>query len=306
MQFSFRAMNGQAGLMIEVDSIAGTAAKPGLQGLLNRWPVVCQVEGERAIADFPKLSAFPAFALVTDGPINLRMTGSPAEQLETGDLVIVHEPDGVSFDEVSQDSLPTRTNWRIDAAHSGPSILVVRLECVGTQFSPGLMPKPFVVREARPIDRALRSALVESVRSNAPEAVANAAASAVYLQCISDHLASQPREVQMLAGLFDVEIGPVVAALMESPARDWTVETLADVGGMSRSAFARKFRDLMGVAPIDFLVEIRMWQAARRLKQQTRDLKSIALEAGYQSPAAFSVAFKRWSGETPSDFRRGT
>ena len=42
---------------------------------------------------------------------------------------------------------------------------------------------------------------------------------------------------------------PVVAALMESPARDWTVETLADVGGMSRSAFARKVRDLMGVAP---------------------------------------------------------
>ena len=78
------------------------------------------------------------------------------------------------------------------------------------------------------------------------------------------------------------------------------------VGGMSRSAFARKFRDLMGVAPIDFLVEIRMWQAARRLKQQSRDLKTIALEAGYQSPAAFSVAFKRWSGETPSDFRRGT
>ncbi len=75
---------------------------------------------------------------------------------------------------------------------------------------------------------------------------------------------------------------------------------------MSRSAFARKFRDLMGAAPIDFLVEVRMWQAARQLKQQTLDLKSIARQAGYQSPAAFSVAFKRWSGETPSDYRRGT
>jgi AraC-like DNA-binding protein len=168
------------------------------------------------------------------------------------------------------------------------------------------MPKPYVVRAGRPIDRALRSALLEAIRTGVPAAVSNAAATAVYLQCIREHLATRPLDIQMLAGLFDPEIGPVVAALMESPARDWTVETLAEVGGMSRSAFARKFRELMGVAPIDFLVEVRMWQAARRLKQQARDLKKIAHEAGYQSPAAFSVAFKRWSGETPSDFRRGT
>lgn len=292
--------------MLQLEASTAAAAKPALESLLNRWPVVCQVEGERAIADLPELPSYPAFALVTDGPVSVRLPGSVTEQLETGDLVIVHEPDGVSFQEASQDGVPTRMNWRIDASHGGPLVLLVRLECVGTQFSPGLMPKPYLVRSNRPIDRALRTALVEAVRSKMPEAVANAAASAVYLQCIHDHLATRPREIQMLAGLFDPEIGPVVAALMESPARDWTVETLADVGGMSRSAFARKFRDLMGVAPIDFLVEIRMWQAARRLKQQARDLKAIALEAGYQSPAAFSVAFKRWSGETPSDFRRAT
>jgi AraC-like DNA-binding protein len=299
-------MNGQAGLMTEVEAGMTIGAKPALGALLERWPVVCQVEGDRAIAAFPELSSVPAFALVTDGAVTVQMPGSATEQLETGDLVLVHEPDGVSFHETLQDELPTRMNWRIDAAHGGPSVLVVRLECVGTQFSPGLMPKPLVSRGTAPVERALRSALVEAVRSNVPAAVANAAASAVYLQCIHEHLAARPREIQMLAGLFDAEIGPVAAALMESPARDWTVETLAEVGGMSRSAFARKFRELMGVAPIDFLVEIRMWQAARQLKQQARDLKTIALEAGYQSPAAFSVAFKRWSGETPSDFRRGT
>ncbi len=108
-----------------------------------------------------------------------------------------------------------------------------------------------------------------------------------------------------LTGLFDDEIGPVVCAMLQQPSQEWTVESLADVGGMSRSAFARKFRDLMDAAPIDFLVEIRMWQAAKQLRQRSADLKTIAREAGYQSPAAFSVAFKRWSGETPSDYRRG-
>jgi AraC-like DNA-binding protein len=291
--------------MSQVEVISILSERTALEALLSRWPVVCQVEGERALSESPEEPPFPAYLLVTEGPVTVRLPGSPPEQLETGDLVLAHEPEGVTFQEASQDGLPTRMNWRIDPSR-GPSVLVVRLESVGTQFSPGLMPRPHVVRSGRPIDRALRSALVETVRSNATGAVANAAASAVYLQCIRDSLATRPRDIQMLAGLFDSEIGPVVAALMESPARDWTVETLADVGGMSRSAFARKFRDLMGVAPIDFLVEIRMWQAARRLKQQSRDLKTIALEAGYQSPAAFSVAFKRWSGETPSDFRRAT
>jgi AraC-like DNA-binding protein len=221
-------------------------------------------------------------------------------------MVVVHHSEGVSFQEALQDSASGRMTWRFDGSLGGVTVLMVRLDSIGTEFCPVLTPKPFVVRARRPIDRAVRTALVEAVRSKAPEAVANAAASAVYLQCIHDYLAGRPREVQMLGGLFDSEIGPVVAALMDAPARDWTVETLADVGGMSRSAFARKFRDLMGVAPIDFLVEIRMWQAAKRLKQQARDLRAVALEAGYQSPAAFSVAFKRWSGETPSDFRRGT
>jgi AraC-like DNA-binding protein len=291
--------------MIQAEARAVISEKPALETLLSRWPVVCQVEGERTIADFSGFSDSPGFAIVTEGAVTVRFGNSAAEQLQPGDLVIVHEPDAVSFHEGSEDGHAGRT-WRLDGPLGSPSMLVVRLESVGTQFCPGLMPKPYVVRAGRPIDRALRSALLEAIRTGAPAAVSNAAATAVYLQCIREHLTTRPRDIQMLAGLFDSEIGPVVAALMESPARDWTVETLAEVGGMSRSAFARKFRELMGVAPIDFLVEVRMWQAARRLKQQARDLKKIAHEAGYQSPAAFSVAFKRWSGETPSDFRRGT
>jgi AraC-like DNA-binding protein len=292
--------------MSRVETLTAVAEQSALGPLLHRWPVVCQVDGERALPDLVEQALFPSCLLVIDGSIDVRLSSSVTEPLEAGDLVVIHEPDGVALTEPTHEALSARSNWRIDQPHGAASVLVIRLDCVGTQFSPGLMPKPFVVRGNRGIDRALRAAVIEAARSNVPRAVLNAAASAVYLNCIHDHLATRPREVLMLGGLFDSEIGPVVAALMESPARDWTVESLADVGGMSRSAFARKFRDLMGVAPIDFLVEIRMWQAARALKKQSRDLKSIALEAGYQSPAAFSVAFKRWSGETPSDYRRGT
>jgi AraC-like DNA-binding protein len=292
--------------MTQVAAVATIPAPPALDALLDRWPVICHVEGERASADLPALAAFPALTLVTAGALDVQLSGTALTQLVAGDLVIAHDPTEVTFSEAALEQLDPRTNWRIDQAHGASSVVVVRLECVGTHFHPGLMPKPYVVRGGRPIDQSLRTALIEAARANAPQAVANAAAVALYLQCIHDHLASRTQEIQMLGGLFDPEVGTVVAAMMEAPARDWTVESLANVGGMSRSAFARKFRDLMGAAPIDFLVEVRMWQAARSLKQQSRDMRSIALEAGYQSPAAFSVAFKRWSGETPSDYRRGT
>ncbi|HVJ69519.1 MAG TPA: AraC family transcriptional regulator [Caulifigura sp.] len=279
-----------------------------MNGLLSRWPVVCEVDGEQPVVDHGGLHTSTAIlALVTSGPIWARMPKGNIEQLAAGDLLISHEPGAFGLSatipqEASVDHVPA---WPSDATQP-PAAIFVRLESLANSFSSQLMPPPFVVRATNATVKKLGAALVATVQADAAAAISNATANALYLNSLHEQLQLRPRDVQVLAGLFDPEVGSVVAAILDSPARDWTVETLADVGGMSRSAFARKFRDVMGLAPIDFLVEIRMWQAARRLKQQTRDLKSIALEAGYQSPAAFSVAFKRWSGETPSDFRRGT
>ncbi|QDT57448.1 HTH-type transcriptional activator Btr [Caulifigura coniformis] len=290
--------------MSQADVVA-PSARPTLTALLSCWPVVCQVDGERSLSAPEDSLESPALAVVTAGPLWVRFANAEPERLESGDLIVTHETDSADIlSHVADDLSASNGFWRPDDLSSSPGLLVVRLECIGTQFAPGLMPRPFVIRSPGSADRALSSSLLEIVRLGVAAPVANAAATALYLHVIQQHLQAKPRDVQMLAGLFDSEIGPVVAALLQSPAQDWTVESLADVGDMSRSAFARKFRDLMGAAPIDFLVEVRMWLAARLLKQPSRDLKSIAREAGYQSPAAFSVAFKRWSGETPSDYRR--
>jgi AraC-like DNA-binding protein len=295
--------------MIQVAGAATVSHQPALASLLKRWPVGCRVDGERAVSDLSGGLEFPACILVSEGAVNIQLPGSTVDRLQSGDVAVVHEPKGVSFQEASLDGMPDssdRPSWHSESSSERPAALIVRLECVGSQFSPGLMPRPYVVRTVRPVDHSLRSALIAAVRSQSAAPVADSAASAVYLQCMHEYLASHPREIRVLAGLFDPVIGPVMAALLDSPARDWTVESLAEVGRMSRSAFARKFREVMGAAPIDFLVEVRMWQAARQLRQLSRDMKSIAIEAGYQSAAAFSVAFKRWSGESPSDYRRRT
>jgi len=285
--------------------VATLSAQPTLTALLSCWPVVCHVDGERSVSERSDSLESASLALVTSGPLWVRFSNAAPEKLEAGDLIVTHATDGSSVLSLAEDELSASSAvWRADDPLGSPALLVVRLECIGTQFAPGLMPRPYVIRSPGAADRSLSNSLLEAVRFGVAAPVADAAATALYLQVIQQHLQTRPRDVQILAGLFDSEIGPVVAALLQSPAQDWTVESLADVGDMSRSAFARKFRDLMGAAPIDFLVEVRMWLAARLLKQPSRDLKSIAREAGYQSPAAFSVAFKRWSGETPSDYRR--
>lgn len=84
----------------------------------------------------------------------------------------------------------------------------------------------------------------------------------------------------------------------------WTVETLAAACGMSRSAFALRFKELVGETPLEYLTRWRMQKAAALLQKGDRKLSDVARSVGYDSDAALSKAFKRVLSVTPRDFRR--
>ena len=84
----------------------------------------------------------------------------------------------------------------------------------------------------------------------------------------------------------------------------WTVETLAGAAGMSRSAFALRFKELLGETPLEYLTNWRMYKATGSLQEDDRKLFEIAKSVGYDSDAAFSKAFKRVLGVTPKEYRR--
>lgn len=93
--------------------------------------------------------------------------------------------------------------------------------------------------------------------------------------------------------------------LMEAfPERSWTVSRLAEELSMSRSAFAMKFKRQTGQAPGEFLLECRMQLAVRLLGEGRQHLKEVARRVGYRSVPAFSTAFKRWCGRSPSACRK--
>jgi AraC-like DNA-binding protein len=84
----------------------------------------------------------------------------------------------------------------------------------------------------------------------------------------------------------------------------WTVETLAAAAGMSRSAFALRFKELLGETPLEYLTNWRMYKATGLLREGDRKLFEVAKSVGYDSDAAFSKAFKRVLGLAPRELRR--
>lgn len=108
----------------------------------------------------------------------------------------------------------------------------------------------------------------------------------------------------VLRALRHPAIGAALHAVQTRFAEPWTVETLAAEAGLSRSAFAATFRELVGEAPMRHLTARRMQEAARLLTETTLPHHRISERVGYQSAVGFHLAFRQWYGTTPGDYRR--
>jgi AraC-like DNA-binding protein len=102
----------------------------------------------------------------------------------------------------------------------------------------------------------------------------------------------------------DPRIGAALRALHAQPEHPWTVAELAEHALLSRSAFARQFTELVGVAPLTYLAEWRMGLARERLRDTEEGLATIASSLGYASEFSFAAAFKRHHGTAPGRWRR--
>jgi AraC-like DNA-binding protein len=89
------------------------------------------------------------------------------------------------------------------------------------------------------------------------------------------------------------------------PAYPWTVAELASTVGLSRASFARRFAELVGQPPLEYLTGWRLDVAARRLRDTNESVAHVAHAVGYSSEYAFSRAFLRQRGASPSHYRAG-
>ncbi|WP_220814165.1 AraC family transcriptional regulator [Pseudomonas paralcaligenes] len=120
-------------------------------------------------------------------------------------------------------------------------------------------------------------------------------------------LREQSQAVAGLGGLLGLARHPQFAELLErliaQPQQPWPLEQMAELTGLSRSAFCKRFQELAGTSPGHVLQSLRMRQACRLL-QQGQPVAETAEACGYQSIAAFTRAFNKTTGVLPGAYRK--
>lgn len=260
--------------------------------------------------------------IVVEGRCELELLGTPVHALDTGDLVLLPRTDahvlrspGAKRGRAvpSTELLTDADGVHIRGGGSGEATVIV---CGAFIFHeadhPALAGLPRIVHVSGEHGRppAWLRAYVDVLVA---EAGASGSGGEVVMARLSDALvartlryhAEQADEAGWLMGLRDARIARALSAMHDDPRKTWTLEQLAKVAGMSRAAFAARFGDMVGEPPMKYLLRCRMRLATTILRHEQASLAEVAARVGYGSEAAFSAAFKRWSGVSPGAHRRG-
>ena len=156
------------------------------------------------------------------------------------------------------------------------------------------------------VGHVINQAVVESNNPNpGGDAVLERLAEMMFVDSARRYLQDLPEDATgWLAGLRDRYVGKALELLHERAEQPWTLDTLANEVGLSRSALHERFVHCLGLAPMQYLANWRIQLGARLLRESNRKVATIAQEVGYDSEAAFSRAFRRVVGMPPAAWRK--
>jgi AraC-like DNA-binding protein len=136
------------------------------------------------------------------------------------------------------------------------------------------------------------------------DTVSTRLAELMFIEALRRYLEELPAgQTGWLAGLRDEVVGRALALLHARPAHPWTLAELARESASSRSRLAERFTEMVGLPPMQYLTRWRMQVAANLLAQGGAKVAGVASEAGYDSEAEFSRAFKKATGMAPGAWR---
>ncbi len=262
----------------------------------------------------------PAFCLMLEGSCLLDADGLGSLELRQGDFLLLPSMPEFTLSG-SRDVAPVLTalDTGRHTRHGGPSDPVTMRMLGGYfRFDPGnaallvaLLPPVIHVRRDEP-GAARLSRLVELI---AEEADADGACRDVILQRLVEVLLIEAARLRvapdldgpqrgLIAGLNDPVLAPALRALHADVSHGWTVESLARVAAVSRAVFAQRFTRTMGMPPMQYLLEWRVALAKEVLRTEQLSIAAVAQRVGYLSATAFTTAFTRVAGCSPTEFTR--
>lgn len=262
----------------------------------------------------------PGFALVLEGSCWLALDGSEPVRLEQGDFVLL--PATPAFELSSRPRAacipgqPSGDPVRHGEPHGAPDFRMLggafQIERANAPLLLALLPALVHIRSAE----SDTTRLARIINLIIDECAADRPGGATILQRLLDvmliealrrePIGAEAFQAGLLAGLRDPAIARAMRAIHAAVRGRWTVADLAKAAGMSRSAFAARFMDVVGCAPIEYLSRWRMALAKDALCRGGKSLDRLAEEIGYESASAFSTAFRRHVGCAPGGFARSS
>ncbi len=268
------------------------------------------------LAHFAMLSRGNCWLSVEGISDPIPLTGGDCFLLARGTSIVMRDSPRTSPRSTFQDMA---TKAKGNVVHYGGGGTPTTIVCGSFRFDRAslrpitqLLPSFILVKADQARTLALHStmqALASEMAEQAPGSgvVATRLAEVLFIQVLRAHIASGPeRNKGWLRAVFDPQLGTALSAIHEKVDTAWTVESLAEAAGMSRSAFAARFKELLGQTPLEYVTGWRMQKAMQLLEQRDKKLIDVARSVGYESDAAFSKAFKRVVGSNTSEYiKRG-
>ena len=181
-------------------------------------------------------------------------------------------------------------------------------DAANEQLLTGLLPQIVYVSATTPASEQLRALLaMNEAESSTPgpgsDFVIGRLMELILVEILRSRSFGQDQaQPGLLSGLADAITARALVAMHSNVAQRWTTAKLARLCGTSRSALGARFTRVVGLGPIEYLQQWRIALAKEELRRGTRNIGEIALHVGFQSGSAFSTAFTRTVGCSPSQF----
>jgi AraC-like DNA-binding protein len=264
------------------------------------------------------------FHLLTEGKATIRLSDGERAQVEAGDIIVFPHGDphfienGVPSTTIdnSQNLGPVFAKglkaWRMGGGGDLTRFVCGFMACeprLSNVFLSGL-PAFFKVNirndaSGKWLEDSIRFSVdgIDSCGAGG-EAVLAKLSEVLFVETLRAYIAHLPAEqTGWLAGARDAEVGKTLALMHRNPANPWTIASLAQEAGVSRSVLAERFRHYLNEPPMQYLTRWRLQLGAQKLASSNFSVSQIAAEVGYESEAAFNRAFKREFEIPPARFR---
>ena len=279
----------------------------------------CRFGGSWESLHAPNGRGWAQFHMVTRGSCVVERPGLGAQRLETGDILLLPHGDSHLVRSATKGA-PGRVSTEIRNGVRQRTIIdaAVDTELLCGRFlfetpdeNPliAALPDEIVVRTAtEPLLERFQRLLID-IREEldagrvGSETIAADLARALFVMMLRDHLADDAPGDGTVSLLRDRTTGRVVLAILNDLARDWTLDEMATVAISSRATLVRAFRKRAGIAPMEFLSDLRLAIARKRLAGTSDPIAKIANEVGYASEGALSKAIMRKYGTRPGALR---